>query len=183
MSLLNNLQLMSRYNQWMNQKVYQTAQKLDHEKIKQDQGAFFGSILGTLNHIFVADVIWLRRFSQYPQQYKSLNHLPELTSYTALDQIVADDLEAWYQSRHELDLVIINWCQEISSVDLDHGLQYTDTKGQQYQKNFGQLIQHFFNHQTHHRGQVSTLINQQGVDLGVTDLLMIIPEQLDPHES
>ena len=168
---------MSQYNQWMNHKVYQVAQKLDHEKIKQNQGAFFGSILGTLNHIFVADVIWLRRFSQHPQQYQNLNQLPELASYIALDQILADDLEAWYQSRHELDLVIINWCQEISSVDLDHSLQYIDTKGQEYQKNFGQLILHFFNHQTHHRGQVSTLINQQGADLGVTDLLMIIPDQ------
>ena len=179
MSLLKNLQLMSQYNQWMNQKVYQTAQKLDHEILTQDQGAFFCSILGTLNHIFVADVIWLRRFSQHPQQYQNLNHLPELASYTALDQIFANDLEAWYQSRNQLDRVIINWCQEISLVDLEYSLQYTDTKGQQYQKNFGQLIQHFFNHQTHHRGQVSTLINQQGSDLGVTDLLMIIPEQLD----
>ena len=177
MSFLSNLQLMSVYNQWMNQKVYQAAQQLGNEIIKQDQGAFFGSILGTLNHIFVADVIWLRRFSQHPKKYQNLNYLPELSNYTALDQIVADDLETLNKSRQELDIFIVNWCQEIESVDLEHYLKYTDTKGKQYTKNFGQLIQHFFNHQTHHRGQVSTLINQQGIDLGVTDLLMIIPEQ------
>ncbi|NJK55517.1 MAG: hypothetical protein HC939_05760 [Pleurocapsa sp. SU_5_0] len=52
MSLLSNLKLMSQYNQWMNQKIYQVAQQLGDNKIKQDQGAFFGSLFGTLNHIY-----------------------------------------------------------------------------------------------------------------------------------
>ena len=174
MSFLSNLQLMSQYNQWMNQKIYQAAQQLGNEASQQDRGAFFGSILGTLNHIWVADVIWLRRFSQHPQQYPSLSLLPELSSYTALDQTVADNVETLQKLRQELDKTIIQWCQEIASADLEHSLEYFDTKGNSYNKNFGQLIQHFFNHQTHHRGQVSTLINQQGVDLGVTDLLKLI---------
>ncbi len=177
MSLLSNLQLMSQYNQLMNQKVYQIAQQLGEQKIQQNQGAFFDSILGTLNHIYVADVIWLRRFAQHSKQYQSLNQLPELNSYQALDQIVSNNLETLTQLRQKLDIIMINWCQEIESQDLESSLLYIDTKGQQYQKNFGQLIQHFFNHQTHHRGQVSTLISQQGLDLGVTDLLMIICEQ------
>ena len=177
MSLLSNLQLMSQYNQLMNQKVYQVAQQLGEQKIQQNQGAFFESILGTLNHIYVADVIWLRRFAQHSKQYQSLNQLPELNSYRALDQIVSNNLEALAQLRQKLDMIVIDWCQEIEPEDLESSLPYTDTKGQQYKKNFGQLIQHFFNHQTHHRGQVSTLISQQGLDLGVTDLLMIICEQ------
>ena len=175
MSFLSNLQLMSRYNQWMNQKIYQAAQQLGNKVSQQDRGAFFGSILGTLNHIWVADIIWLRRFSQHPQQYPSLSSLPELSSYTALDQTVADDIQTLNKLRQELDKTIIQWCQEIASADLEHSLEYFDTKGNPYNKNFGQLIQHFFNHQTHHRGQISTLINQQGVDLGVTDLLKLIP--------
>ncbi|MGL5940938.1 MAG: DinB family protein [Waterburya sp.] len=177
MDLLSNLQLMSQYNQWMNQKVYQAAKQLSDEKIKQDQGAFFGSILATLNHIYVADIIWLRRFAQHSREYQTLNSLPELSSYTVLNQIVAEYLETWYKLRQDLDILIINWCQEITEIDLAQNLAYTDTKGNAYKKNFGQLIQHFFNHQTHHRGQVSTLLNQQGIDLGVTDLLKIIPEQ------
>jgi uncharacterized damage-inducible protein DinB len=69
MSLLSSLQLMSQYNQWMNQKFYQVAQQLGNEKVQQNQGAFFNSILGTVNHIYVADIIWLRRFSQHAQLY------------------------------------------------------------------------------------------------------------------
>jgi uncharacterized damage-inducible protein DinB len=177
MSLVSNLQLMSQYNQWMNQKVYQAAKQLGDEKIKQDQGAFFGSILATLNHIYVADIIWLKRFAQHPKQYQTLNYLPKLPSYTVLNQIIAEHLETWNKLRQDLDILIINWCQEIAEVDLTYNLTYADTKGHNYNKNFGQLIQHFFNHQTHHRGQISTLLNQQGIDLGVTDLLKIIPEQ------
>jgi uncharacterized damage-inducible protein DinB len=177
MNLVLNLQLMSQYNQWMNQKVYQAAKQLSDEEIKQDQGAFFGSILATLNHIYVADIIWLRRFAQHPKIYQTLNYLPELPSYTLLNQIIAEHLEIWYKLRQDLDTLIINWCQEINETDLNYNLAYADTKGNKYTKNYGQLIQHFFNHQTHHRGQISTLLNQQGIDLGVTDLLKIIPEQ------
>jgi uncharacterized damage-inducible protein DinB len=168
---------MSQYNQWMNQKIYQVAQQLGNDKIQQNQGAFFNSLFGTLNHIYVADIIWLRRFAQHTKKYSSLNQLPELFSYTILNQTVTNQIETLNQLRQELDKIIINWCQEIDSQDLEDNLSYTDTQGNYYQKNFGQLIHHFFNHQTHHRGQASTLISQQELDVGVTDLLKIIPEQ------
>lgn len=177
MSLLSNLQLMSQYNQWMNSKVYQVAEDLGDEIIKQDCGAFFGSLFGTLNHIYVADIIWLRRFSRYPKQYRSLQQLPTLADYTSLDRTVANDLKTLKVLRQELDRIIIDWCQEIESEDLENNLEYSDTKGNPYSKNFGQLIHNLFNHQTHHRGQASTLISQQGVNLGVTDWLAILPEQ------
>ena len=176
MSLLANLRLMSQYNQWMNQKVYQAAHQLEESEIKRDRGAFFGSIIGTLNHIYVADIIWLRRFAQHPQDYQSLHQLPELSSYTKLDQTVADDLEDLDKLRQNLDQIMINWCQEIDTQHLDTNLRYFDTKGNPYNKNFGQLIYNLFNHQTHHRGQATTLITQQGLDVGVTDLLKIIPD-------
>lgn len=177
MGLLSNLQLMSRYNQWLNMKVYLAAQELGNEKIREDKGAFFGSLLSTLNHIYVADVIWLRRFAQHSKQYQSLSKLPELASYTTLDLTVAQDIETLDQLRQKLDTVIVNWCQEIESDDLETNLQYADTKGNSYNKNLGQLVHNFFNHQTHHRGQATTLITQQGLDIGVTDLLIMIPEQ------
>lgn len=177
MSLLANLQLMSQYNQWMNQKVYQAARELGDEVITEDRGAFFGSLLGTLNHIYVADIIWLRRFAQHPKQYQNLQQLPTLPDYKSLDRTVANDLETLDDLRQELDRTIINWCQELKSEDLESNLQYSDTKGNPYQKNFGQLIHNLFNHQTHHRGQATTLISQQGLDIGVTDWLAILPEQ------
>ena len=177
MSLLSNLQLMSKYNQWMNQKIYQAARDLGDEEIKQDRGAFFDSILGTLNHIYIADIIWLRRFARHPNQYRSLKDLPELYSYTDLRAIAADNINDLSALRQELDEIIVNWCREIEPADLESNLQYSDTKNNPYCKNLGQLIHNLFNHQTHHRGQVSTLFSQQKIDLGVTDFLKFLPEQ------
>ena len=176
MGPIENLRLMSQYNQLMNQKIYQLAQKLGTE-VKCDRGAFFGSLFGTLNHIYVADLIWLWRFATHPQQYQSLQQLPELTSDRDLAQTVTEDLAELTYKRQELDLMIISWCEEIVPEDLELALKYTDTKGNLYRKNFGQLVHHFFNHQTHHRGQATTLISQQGLDIGVTDLLQLIPER------
>ena len=112
MGLLANLQLLSQYNQWMNQKHFQVAQNLGNESIQEDQGAFFESIFKTLNHIYVADIIWLRRFAQHPQQYQSLNNLPELSNYQALDQTVANEIETLAPLRQELDQTILLWCLE-----------------------------------------------------------------------
>ena len=177
MTLLSNFQLMSQYNQWMNWKIYGAAKNLSNEKITEDCGAFFGSIIGTLNHIYIADIIWLTRFAQHPQQYISLQNLPSLESYTNLRAIACREITELSTVREQLDERIINWCQEIKPAELELNLKYRDTKNNPYCKQFGELIQHFFNHQTHHRGQISTLFNQQNIDLGVTDLLALIDER------
>ena len=176
MSFLANLQLMSQYNQWMNQKIYQAALNMNEEEVKRDCGCFFGSIFGTLNHIYVADIIWLTRFTRHPHQYQNLEKVPKLESYTNLKALISSELKDLFVLRQNLDEIIINWCREIKPADLEHNLQYTDTKNNPYCKNFAQLVQHFFNHQTHHRGQVSTMFSQQAIDIGVTDLLEIIPD-------
>ena len=168
---------MSRYNQWLNHKIYQAALQLGNEKIQTSQNAFFDSIIGTLNHIYVADIIWLNRFAQHPINYQALQNLPEIDNLTALDQIASNSIKELSNLRKELDNIIIEWCQEINLDDLESNLQYANTKGVQYSKNLGELIHNFFNHQTHHRGQVSTLIYQQGVDIGVTDLLAVIQDK------
>jgi len=87
-------------------------------RIKMRSGCFFGSILGSLNHIYVADIIWLNRFSHHPQGYLALSQLPKLSSYTVLDQTIANDLETMTRIRQELDEIIINWCQEIIPEEL-----------------------------------------------------------------
>ena len=75
-----------------------------------------------------------------------------------------------------MDSVITHFIKEAQEEDFAYNLTYTNTKGKTFKKQFGHLVQHLFNHQTHHRGQVSTLLNQQGIDIGSTDLLMLIPE-------
>lgn len=177
MSLKSQFELLAAYNQWMNSKIYEAAGNLSATDLAKDRGAFFGSILGTLNHILVGDTIWLKRFATHPSCFNSLRAVADLQSPTSLDQIIFDDLRSLTERRMWLDLQIIDWIAGLSESDLNFVLSYHNTKGISANKRYSSLVLHFFNHQTHHRGQVSTLLTQAGVDLGVTDLLAQIPEE------
>jgi uncharacterized damage-inducible protein DinB len=172
--LLEQIQLLARYNQSMNQKVYGTAAQLPTEELAIDRGAFFRSISGTLNHIYVADIIWLQRFAQHPANYAQLLPVTQLEKPDFLDKIPYADFLELAQARVSLDRVILAWVQEITGADLPYLLPYHNMKGEPYTKQFGSLVLHLFNHQTHHRGQVTTLLSQLGLNVGVTDLLELI---------
>jgi uncharacterized damage-inducible protein DinB len=177
MTLLNHLRLMAKYNQWINQSLYEAAAKLSEEKLTEDKQAFFSSIIGTLNHILVADTIWLKRFSMHPANHVSLEPIRLLEPPLSLNQILYTSLAELYQQRLKLDEVIINWCNELSESDICYFLPYKRMNGESKLQELGSLIIHFFNHQTHHRGQVTTLLSQECIDVGVTDLLMLIPNE------
>jgi uncharacterized damage-inducible protein DinB len=179
MSLKQHFELMASYNQWMNAKIYQAAAQLNASELAEERGAFFGSVLGTLNHIVVGDTIWLKRFATHPSCSASLREVAEMPGPTRLNQIVFTDFSELQQHRNWLDQQIINWTAGLREGDLDDVLSYHNTKGVAGNKRFSDLILHFFNHQTHHRGQLSVLLSQSGLDIGVTDLLALIPEQVN----
>lgn len=186
MGLCRHIVLMASYNEWMNTKLYEAAARLSHAELVADRGAFFGSLMGTLNHIVVADTIWLMRFTEHPSAHRALAPVQALAVPTSLDQIVFDDIDLLAERRALLDAVIRRWATSLTEPDLKHVLEYKNTKGVVGRREFGALIMHFFNHQTHHRGQATTLLHQAGQDLGVTDLLMLIPNEvdgLDPNHS
>lgn len=167
--------LMAHYNRWMNERMYDSAATLDAAALAADRGAFFGSILGTLNHIAVADTIWLHRFAQHEAAFGSLEALSGFARPTALTQPMAPDLAGLRGYRRELDALIERWAAELTPAHLAADLTYKNMAGVASTRSFAALVQHFFNHQTHHRGQASTLLFQAGVDVGVTDLLAVIP--------
>ncbi|ETX11144.1 diguanylate cyclase [Marinomonas ushuaiensis DSM 15871] len=174
MSLKSHFTLMAEYNQIMNRNLYDAASKLSVVELTTDQGAFFGSIINTLNHILVGDIIWLKRFASHP--FVSLEYVRALPQPTALNTVLYADLEILKQHREILDNVIVQFASELNDEVLIQPLIYQNTKGIEHQKNCAHLLQHFFNHQTHHRGQVSTLLSQQGIDIGATDLVLLIPD-------
>lgn len=166
---------MAEYNRWMNERVYDAAAKLDDATLVADKGAFFGSILGTLNHIAVADSIWLHRFAQHPASFAALDALSAFPQPTSLTQSLAPDLAALRRYRRQLDELIERWVPALTPEHLSADIIYANLAGVSSRKNFSLLLQHFFNHQTHHRGQVSTLLFQSGIDVGATDLLAMTP--------
>ena len=177
MSTLAQVVMMAAYNQWMNVRMFEAAARLSADELASERGAFFGSILGTLNHIVVGDTIWLQRFATHPAKFSALDAVCALPVPAALNQILFADLAGLAARRKLLDASISDWAENLDAGDLEHLLEYANTKGVKSRKRFGSLVMHFFNHQTHHRGQASTLLFQAGEDIGVTDLLALIPNQ------
>jgi uncharacterized damage-inducible protein DinB len=175
MNRTQHLCLIAEYNQWMNAKLYEAAMTLPDHELVADRKAFFGSILGTLNHLVLVDILWLKRFANHSANYPALEPVRLLPTPPNLDQLLFPDLKSLSKQRKLLDAAIIEWTKSISEGDLDSSLGYLTTKGVAAQKNFFSLILHFFNHQTHHRGQATTLLTQAGVDVRVTDLVALIP--------
>lgn len=166
--------LLASYNAAMNSKLYAAAATLPKEELAADRGAFFGSLLGTLNHLVAGDTVWLRRFMGHPSSFASLSAMRNIAAPAGLAHRYSDDLDALLAHRVRLDAIIAALAAEVSDNDLAQPLAYKNARGE-CRMQFGSLLLHLFNHQTHHRGQASTLLSQAGVDLGVTDLLEWIP--------
>jgi uncharacterized damage-inducible protein DinB len=161
-TMLQSAKTMARYNTWMNEKLYACCATLSDEQRKRDLRAFFGSIHATLNHLLVADRIWMGRFTGTPFTVASLR-----------EELYAD-FEELRLARAEEDLRIEAWVARLTPEDTGSELRYrsiVNPEPRAYPLWFA--LTHFFNHQTHHRGQVTTLLMQLGVDVGVTDLIML----------
>ena len=171
---IEHIGLMANYNQWMNRKVYEAAGTLTDAALTADRQAFFGSILGTLNHLALGDTVWLKRFVEHPAGFSALAPLKAVAAPTDLRQLAFADIRELAAHRAWLDQLILDWSPSLRDAHLDLRLSYHTMGGVASEKPFFGLLMHFFNHQTHHRGQVTTLLSQAGVDVGDTDLLALI---------
>lgn len=152
-------QTMARYNAWMNGKLYDAAAALSDEERKADRGAFFRSVHDTLDHIVLGDRVWMNRLSGSAHPVKKIG------------ERLFDDFGELRAARDALDREILGWTAGLTVEWLAEPLTWTSMI---YDKTFSYprwgMVQHMFNHQTHHRGQTTTLLKQAGLDVGVTDM-------------
>lgn len=165
------LSALARYNRWMNEKLYAHAAKLSDEERKRDVGAFFKSIHGTLNHLLLADRIWLARFTgaTFPEGFMG-------PGIRTLDQELYTNFDDLRRERLVTDAALSEWVSRLSAEQLAAPLTFI-RRGQRLENPLWWTVAHVFNHQTHHRGQVTTLLMQQGCDPGVTDLFAMLREE------
>ena len=142
---LEHFRLLARYNEWMNGKVYAAAAELSAAELALDRKAFFGSIIGTLNHLVVADTIWLKRFAKHPSAPVSLEIIRQQPAPTALNQVLFNDLAELRAHRQLMDWAILAWADEMKPADLAVPLNYTNTKGMAFRRDFASLLVHYFN--------------------------------------
>ena len=174
--LIENYRFLARYNGWFNTRLYDACERLDDGARKAPRGAFFGSIHGTLNHILWGDMVWLGRLAAQAQA-------GEATPPFALLVLPADarhettlyaDWTALRAHRAELDAAVPAWLAAVPDDFAQRTMRYRNTQGVAREHPAWQALSHLFNHQTHHRGQVTTLLAQAGVDVGVTDLIALL---------
>jgi uncharacterized damage-inducible protein DinB len=176
MSLKLDFELMARYNQWMNERLYEAAAQLDEAELQADRGAFFGSILATLAHIHAADMHWMKRFAVALPHVASLDTIRALPLPELVRAISFPDFVRLRSERKTMDAAIVDFTVEATDELYGQPLRYVNSSGESHVKPSGLVLRHVFNHQTHHRGQVTTLFSQLGIDVGVTDLSALIPD-------
>jgi uncharacterized damage-inducible protein DinB len=141
-------QMFAAYNAWCNERLYAAAATVPDPDYRADRGAFFKSLHGTLNHLLVGDRVWMRRFTGVGQQPSSL------------DAILYDDFESLRQARRNEDTLISRYIERLSEEDLNGTLRYqTVVRPQTIEQVLAPALDHFFNHQTHHRGQAHALLS------------------------
>jgi len=155
-------QVMAAYNKWQNDSIYGAADKLSDPVRRKHRGAFFGSIHQTLCHILWADQLWLSRFGDFDP--------PAPLSIT--DSVnMEEDWNALKGARQITDQIIINWSLGLEQSDFGGDLTWwSGAMNAEISKPYSLLIVHFFNHQTHHRGQAHAMLTAAGATPDDTDI-------------
>lgn len=144
---LERYQMFSGYNAWANERLYDAAAKLPDNDYRADRGAFFKSLHGTLNHILVADRIWMKRFTGQGD------------APAKLDTVLFDEFDALRAARDKEDARISAFIGELAEHELDQTFSYlTIVNPKTVTQRLAPALDHFFNHQTHHRGQAHAIL-------------------------
>jgi len=155
---------MAAYNTEINRRLYGASARLSDDERRRDRGAFWGSIHGTLNHILWGDSMWMSRFDGWTP--------PPVPQKQSAD--VIDDFADLAKARAEADARIEAWAARVDLTWLSEDqVWYSGAAKRELRMSRSLLIVHFFNHQTHHRGQVHALITAAGEQTGDTDLFLI----------
>lgn len=157
-------QRFARYNAWANHRLYDACGALSAEEYHRPRPAFFRSISRTLNHILVADRIWLGRFEATASDIASL------------DQVLHEEFAGLRHARETEDARIISFAGRLTDAMLDGDLDYRNMAGEDRRTPLRWALAHVFNHQAHHRGQAHCLLSATPVPPPPLDLLYFLPQ-------
>jgi uncharacterized damage-inducible protein DinB len=157
--------MMARFNRWVNAKIYDCVQQMPPQNYREDCGLFWGSVHHTLNHLLVIDRLWTGRVAGVDHGIRSL------------DQMLFEDFEALRAARDEKDSDMIRLVDSLPDERLQEHITYwIASRKRQMQARIWDALTSMFNHQTHHRGQISAVLTQQGMEMPDIDLIYYLSE-------
>ncbi|ENN85823.1 putative damage inducible protein [Rhizobium freirei PRF 81] len=158
--MLKHFRMLADYNRWANVQVYNAAVDLSDAEFNENRGAFFGSLHETLNHLLIADRLWMHRFN-------GTGEVP-----ASLDVVLHYDLEGLRAAREAEDQNIIAWAETLDAGALATDITYTSIlRPGAITVPLHLAVSHMFNHHTHHRGQCHMILTSMGKPSLVLDLL------------
>lgn len=160
----SHVTMMARYNRWQNGCLYRAAETLDDAAREKDRGAFWGSISGTLTHLLWGDGMWMGRLDGGAQPDRSIAKSP----------VHPDGWDGLVRDRLSMDDRIDAWAASVGDIPDERVLTfYSGILDAEVSKPLALCVTHFFNHQTHHRGQVHAMLTAAGAKTEDTDLIFM----------
>lgn len=159
------VQIMARYNAWQNTQLSEIVTGMDETALTLDRKAFFGSILGTLNHLLWGDSLWISRWHDDVQAPDI--GIPQSAALTG-------SVHDWWTDRRRLDRQMTEWAAALTDAELKGDLSwYSGAMEREVTRPMSVCVTHMFNHQTHHRGQVHAMLTAAGQKAPTTDLVFM----------
>lgn len=161
-TMTDAFRMLARYNRTANERLYASCSELSDDDYRRERRVSFGSIFGLLNHMLLGDRIWMKRFTGEGAKTPPLN--------TVLYEGFADLRRA----REEEDAKIETFFEAVEDDFLERLFAYTNNQGKPYRERAAVAALHFFNHQTHHRGQVHAMLSETGAQAPSLDLHRVL---------
>jgi uncharacterized damage-inducible protein DinB len=146
------------YNQGANRALCETIAKVDEEPLKRDCGTYYHSVLATIQHYLSYEISWLKRY----RTFGSHAALSDAILDRELDDILSrtkDSLKETQSVLLPIDAVFVNLVNEMTDSDLDRLVKFTNPRGEEIEKKYWKTIFHVLNHSTHHRGEISAMLD------------------------
>ena len=151
--MLIDLPTAARYNAWANRRLHRACAVLPPEELARDRRGFFGSIIGTLNHVLLADLIYRERLEKKP------------TSFSRLNEILHEDLPPLTAAQHSQDAWYVEFADALGPAELEGTLSFdTVETGEYFSLPLRACLTNLFEHQIHHRGQTHHMLSHAGID-------------------
>ncbi len=181
--MTNAISLFARYNDHVDRLIFRVLNDVDPELLNRPAGAYFGSIVGILNHILTSDLGWLVRFRDGGIVSQALTDPAVQFEHPGFGKILHADYSSLKAHQREVDRVILEFVAELTgagggSPDIgpDQVFTYVNRKGEEHRFRVGDVLLHIFNHATHHRGQISQILDEAGVEHDYSNVWPLLEE-------
>ena len=169
---IQTAKLLASYNASANMDMNKIIHELSDSQWKMEFLGFFKSIQSLCNHLYIADFVWLRRFSGL-RSFTYIEH-KIFSEDINFGMVVVNSISEYEIKRKGLDGVISLFAADLNEKDFSSDLTYKDSGGNEHKRNFGGLVLHMFNHQTHHRGMISLYLENLGIENDFNSLFEIL---------